>query len=177
MFEAVGYERDILENKANPGIVTLLKWDKILPDGQDYLNLAPLPIRSRAVLAANAAAIAIAVVIFAVDVNAVPAFLFPLFVTTAAGFRNARRSARRRIGGDSSVRRDLAVSCKLQFRQAQPQSQQVEHVQGRRRRPGIPPGERERRRQHQGRQEGQNHAARHRECLVLARVQNGAENR
>jgi hypothetical protein len=65
------------------GIVTVLKWDKILPDAQDYLNLAPLPIRPRAVLAANAAAIAIAVVVFAVDVNAVPAFLFPLFVITS----------------------------------------------------------------------------------------------
>jgi hypothetical protein len=65
------------------GIVTVLKWDKILPDAQDYLNLAPLPIRPRIVLAANAAAIAIAVVVFAVDVNAIPAILFPLFVTTS----------------------------------------------------------------------------------------------
>jgi hypothetical protein len=61
--------------------VTVLKWDKILPDAQDYLNLAPLPIRPRTVLAANAVAIAIAVVVFAVDVNAVPAVLFPLFVS------------------------------------------------------------------------------------------------
>jgi hypothetical protein len=65
------------------GIVTVLKWDKILPDAQDYLNLAPLPIRPRTVLAANAVAIAIAVVVFAIDVNAVPAIFFPLFVTTA----------------------------------------------------------------------------------------------
>lgn len=63
------------------GIVTVLKWDKILPDSQDYLNLSPLPIRPRTVLAANAVAIAIAVVVFAVDVNAVPAVLFPLFVS------------------------------------------------------------------------------------------------
>ena len=27
------------------GIVTVLKWDQILPDSQDYLNLAPLPVR------------------------------------------------------------------------------------------------------------------------------------
>ena len=63
------------------GIVTVLKWDKILPDSQDYLNLAPLPIRPRAVLGANAAAIAFAVVVFALDVNLVPAVLFPLFVS------------------------------------------------------------------------------------------------
>jgi hypothetical protein len=67
------------------GIVTALKWDKILPDAQDYLNLAPLPIRVRTVLAANTASIAIAVVVFAVDVNAVPSVLFPLFVTASAG--------------------------------------------------------------------------------------------
>jgi len=66
------------------GIVTVLKWDKILPDPQDYLNLAPLPIRSRTVLLANATAIAIAVLVFAADVNAVPVAFFPLFVTGAA---------------------------------------------------------------------------------------------
>jgi hypothetical protein len=64
------------------GIVTVLKWDKILPDAQDYLNLAPLPIRPRTVLAANAVAIAIAAVVFAIDVNGMPAILFPLFVST-----------------------------------------------------------------------------------------------
>ena len=66
------------------GIVTVLKWDKILPDPQDYLNLAPLPIRSRTVLLANATAIAVAVLVFAVDVNAVPVVFFPFFVTGAA---------------------------------------------------------------------------------------------
>jgi hypothetical protein len=69
------------------GIVTVLKWDKILPDAQDYLNLAPLPIRPRTVLAANAVAIAIAVIVFAIDVNAMPAFLFPLFVATSGELR------------------------------------------------------------------------------------------
>jgi len=66
------------------GIVTVLKWDRILPDAQDYLNLAPLPVRPRAVLLANAAAIAFAVIVFVVDVNAIPALLFPFFVTAAA---------------------------------------------------------------------------------------------
>ena len=66
------------------GIVTVLKWDKILPDAQDYLNLAPLPVRPRAILLANAAAIAIAVLVFAVDVNGVSMTFFPLFVTAAA---------------------------------------------------------------------------------------------
>jgi hypothetical protein len=66
------------------GIVTVLKWDRILPDSQDYLNLAPLPIRPSRILLANAAAIAIAVTVFAVDVNVFSAILFPLFVTASA---------------------------------------------------------------------------------------------
>src|SRR5579871_4931753 len=63
------------------GIVTVLKWDKILPDSQDYLNLAPLPIRPRRILLANATAILVAVVTVALDVNLLPSALFPLFVT------------------------------------------------------------------------------------------------
>jgi len=66
------------------GIVTVLKWDRILPDAQDYLNLASLPIRPRSILLANAAAIAIAVTVFAIDVNGVSAVFFPLIVTAAA---------------------------------------------------------------------------------------------
>lgn len=65
------------------GIVTVLKWDKILPDAQDYLNLAPLPIKPRSVFLANAVAIAIAVAVLAVDVNLVPTFLFPMFVISS----------------------------------------------------------------------------------------------
>jgi hypothetical protein len=65
------------------GIVTVLKWDQILPDSQDYLNLAPLPVRPRSILLANAAAIAIAVIVFSIDVNGMPVVLFPLFVTSA----------------------------------------------------------------------------------------------
>ncbi len=66
------------------GIVTVLQWDRILPDSQDYLNLAPLPVRPRRVLAANAAAILIAALAIAVDVNAVPSLLFPFLVVSSA---------------------------------------------------------------------------------------------
>jgi hypothetical protein len=65
------------------GIVTVLKWDKILPDAQDYLNLSPLPVAPRTILLANAAAIGFAVLVFAIDVNGASAVLFPLFVTAA----------------------------------------------------------------------------------------------
>lgn len=66
------------------GLATVLKWDKILPDSQDYLNLAPLPIRPRVVLLANAAAIAIAVVVLAIDVSAASTVLFPAFACASA---------------------------------------------------------------------------------------------
>jgi hypothetical protein len=62
------------------GVVTAVKWDKILPDSQDYLNLAPLPLRPRSIVLANAAAIAIAVLVFAVDVNGSSTILFPAIV-------------------------------------------------------------------------------------------------
>ncbi len=66
------------------GIVTVLKWDRILPDAQDYTNLAPLPIRARTILAANVAAIGIAVLLFVAVANAFSTLLFPAFVTAAA---------------------------------------------------------------------------------------------
>src|ERR1700722_15788654 len=66
------------------GVVTAIKWDKILPDSQDYLNLAPLPLRPRSILLANAAAIAIAVIVFAVDVNGASTVLFPTIVSAYA---------------------------------------------------------------------------------------------
>ena len=65
------------------GIVTVLKWDRTLPDSQDYLNLAPLPLRPRDILFANATAIGIAVVVLALDVSGLSVVLFPLFVTAA----------------------------------------------------------------------------------------------
>lgn len=65
------------------GIVTVLRWDRILPDSQDYLNLAPLPVGTREVFAANAMAILIAVAVLAIDVNAIPTLLFPAFVAAS----------------------------------------------------------------------------------------------
>jgi hypothetical protein len=63
------------------GIVTVLKWDSIFPDRRDYMNLAPLPIATRRIFLANITAIVLIAVAFAVDVNAVSSFLFPLVVT------------------------------------------------------------------------------------------------
>lgn len=62
------------------GIVTVLKWDRILPDSQDYLNLAPLPVHPRSILLANMVAIALAALVFAVDVNAISSVFLPFIV-------------------------------------------------------------------------------------------------
>jgi hypothetical protein len=66
------------------GFVAVLKWDQLLPDSQDYLNLAPLPVRPRNILLSNAMAISIAIVVVVIDVSAVPAVLFPAVVMAAA---------------------------------------------------------------------------------------------
>lgn len=63
------------------GIVTVLKWDSIFPDRRDYMNLAPLPIATRQIFLANMTAIILISLAFAIDVNAVSSFLFPLEVT------------------------------------------------------------------------------------------------
>ncbi|HEX3876114.1 MAG TPA: hypothetical protein VHW24_03955 [Bryobacteraceae bacterium] len=66
------------------GVLTALKWDRILPDSQDYLNLAPLPVPPRTIFLANALAVAFAVTLVAIDVNGVSTFLFPLEVASYA---------------------------------------------------------------------------------------------
>jgi hypothetical protein len=66
------------------GVLTALKWDRILPDAQDYLNLSPLPMRQRSILLANAVAVAFAVSVVAVTMNGVSALLFPLEVASYA---------------------------------------------------------------------------------------------
>ena len=62
------------------GAVAVWKWDRLLPDRRDYLNLAPLPISSSRVFLANLAALSALAVVLSLDVNAVPSFLFPLVV-------------------------------------------------------------------------------------------------
>jgi hypothetical protein len=67
------------------GAVVALKWEGILPGRQDYLNLAPLPLRLPAIFWANFAAVVLLASIFAVDVNAVSSVLFPLVVMSETG--------------------------------------------------------------------------------------------
>ena len=63
------------------GLVTVWKWDRILPDAMDRLNLGPLPIPDRTVFLASLAAIGLVVAVFILDVNAGSIFIFPMVVT------------------------------------------------------------------------------------------------
>lgn len=67
------------------GIVTVLRWDRILPDRQDYQNLAQLPIRARNVFFANLLASILVAALFTIDVNAASTILFPVVVTAGQG--------------------------------------------------------------------------------------------
>ncbi|MBL8209819.1 MAG: hypothetical protein JNK87_03875 [Bryobacterales bacterium] len=66
------------------GVVATLRWDRLLPDAQDYATLAPLPISPRLIFAANITAIALGAMLIAVTVNAASALLFPMFVSAAS---------------------------------------------------------------------------------------------
>lgn len=61
-------------------IIMAVKWERILPGPLDFAVLAPLPIRLRTIFLSNAAALAFLAALFAIDLNAVPAVLFPVVV-------------------------------------------------------------------------------------------------
>ena len=63
--------------------VAVWKADSIFLDRRDYLNLIPLPIRSRSILLANLVALGLFSLLFAIDVNLVSGWLFPLVVTAS----------------------------------------------------------------------------------------------
>jgi hypothetical protein len=74
----------IVYSMAITGLVTLLRWDHLLPGRRDYVNLAPLPLQLRSIFLANVVALASMALIFAIDVNAVASFVFPMLVTYQA---------------------------------------------------------------------------------------------
>jgi hypothetical protein len=67
------------------GLVMVLRWNRLFPDRRDFANLAVLPIPIRNIFLANFVALFSLAVLFAVDVNAVSAFLFPFIVTISDG--------------------------------------------------------------------------------------------
>jgi hypothetical protein len=69
-----------------PAAVAVWKWDRLLPDRRDFLNLAPLPIAGRVSFSANLSAILFLAFLLSIDVNAVSCVLFPVFVTAQVTF-------------------------------------------------------------------------------------------
>jgi hypothetical protein len=61
------------------GAVAIWKWDALIPDRRDYVNLAPLPIPAMHILYANLAALLLLAAVLGFDVNAASSLLFPLF--------------------------------------------------------------------------------------------------
>lgn len=75
----------IVFSMAITGLVTVWKWDRILPNRQDYVNLAPLPLTPRRIFCANLLAVLGVVLTFALVVNLGSTLLFPLIVTAESG--------------------------------------------------------------------------------------------
>lgn len=60
------------------GAVAIWKWEALVPDRRDYVNLAPLPIPAQHFLYANLAALLLVAAALSLDVNAASSVLFPL---------------------------------------------------------------------------------------------------
>lgn len=60
------------------GVVAVLEWDRLFPDGRDYVNLMPLPLRIRTLFCAKITALLQFVGIFILAVAAGPAVIYPL---------------------------------------------------------------------------------------------------
>ncbi len=71
------------------GLVMVARWNRLFPDRRDFANLAVLPIPIRNIFFANFAALLGLAVLFAIDVNAVSAVLFPFFITLSIGTAGA----------------------------------------------------------------------------------------
>jgi hypothetical protein len=62
------------------GIVTLLEWDVLFPDRQDFLNLTPLPVRLRTIFFAKLASFVLFIGLFSVAMNSGASVLFSLYL-------------------------------------------------------------------------------------------------
>lgn len=67
------------------GAVAVWRWDTILPDRRDFMNLAHLPISSRTIFQANLLAVLFLIGLVAVDVNGASCILFPMVASASQG--------------------------------------------------------------------------------------------
>jgi hypothetical protein len=62
------------------GIITLLEWDVLFPDRQDFLNLMPLPVRLRTFFLGKMASFILFIGLFSVAMNIGSSVLFALYL-------------------------------------------------------------------------------------------------
>jgi hypothetical protein len=62
------------------GFITVFEWDVIFPDGRDYANLMPLPVRIRTLFLAKFASLFLFVSLFAVAINALSVFTHAFYL-------------------------------------------------------------------------------------------------
>ena len=67
------------------GLVAVLKWESLFPDGKDLANLGTLPISPRDIFLAKLLALTLFLALFVVAVNAASTVTFPLIVLGATG--------------------------------------------------------------------------------------------
>ena len=67
------------------GIVTLLEWDVLFPDRQDFLNLTPLPVRMRTIFVGKLASFVLFIGLFSVAMNSGAAVLFSMYLAPWRG--------------------------------------------------------------------------------------------
>lgn len=61
-------------------VVTLLEWDVLFPDRQDFLNLTPLPVRLRTVFAAKLVSFVLFIGMFSAAMMSVSSVLFSIYL-------------------------------------------------------------------------------------------------
>lgn len=62
------------------GIVTLLEWDVLFPDRQDFLNITPLPVRLRTMFGGKLLSLVMFIGLFSVAMNVGSAVLFSMYL-------------------------------------------------------------------------------------------------
>lgn len=60
------------------GVVAVLEWDRLFPDGRDYANLMPLPLKLRTIFFAKIASLFQFIGLFILAVAGVPVLIYPL---------------------------------------------------------------------------------------------------
>jgi hypothetical protein len=63
------------------GFAAILEWDVMFPDGRDYANLHPLPLRIRTILSAKFSSLLLFVSVFALSMNALSSPFFVLLLS------------------------------------------------------------------------------------------------